>query len=275
MHNFNMDCKICTSPSPLYHSCLVLKKHFVNYYKCSECGFIQTEQPFWLTEAYSSAITNLDIGLVSRNLYLREQIPFIVDVFFPDKNTFLDYGGGYGLFVRMMRDLGYPFYRQDIYCENIFAQHFDIKDVPETTFEVITTFEVFEHLENPLQEIAKMLTFGDNIIFSTTLAPESIEAFKNWWYLAPSTGQHIAFYTEKSLAFIAKKFNLHFYTNHCNLHVFSKSEIPQKNINKVFGIPQTKNLLNRLINRFSTTPPILQRTSLLQVDFDYIKEINA
>jgi hypothetical protein len=270
-----MVCKICTAPSPVFYTCLVLKKYQVNYHKCKECGFIQTEKPFWLSEAYSSAITNLDIGLASRNLYLLDKIPKIIDVLFPRAGSFLDYGGGYGLFVRMMRDAGYPFYRQDIYCENIFAKNFDVTHVPEIVFDVLTTFEVFEHLENPMHEIAEMLKYGNNIVFSTTLAPEGIESFKNWWYLAPSTGQHIAFYTEKSLNFIANHFNLYYYTNHCNLHVFSKSEMPIETIKNAFGTPQPKNLLERLCNLFTKKNQPIYRPSLLQQDFDYIQGLNS
>ena len=102
-------------------------KYDVTYYQCESCRFIQTEQPYWLNEAYSSAITHLDIGLLSRNLYLMNEIPRLIDGLFPESKRYLDFGGGYGVFVRLMRDLGYDFFRFDTYCENIFADFFDIK----------------------------------------------------------------------------------------------------------------------------------------------------
>lgn len=55
-----MKCKICGSDAPFFSEADILKKHHVKYYKCSSCGFIQTEAPYWLSEAYSDAITELE-----------------------------------------------------------------------------------------------------------------------------------------------------------------------------------------------------------------------
>jgi len=38
------------------------------------------------------------------------------------------------VYVRLMRDEGYNFYRQDVYCENIFAKSFDVEDLKEKKF---------------------------------------------------------------------------------------------------------------------------------------------
>jgi hypothetical protein len=90
--------------------------------------YVQTENPYWLEEAYNSAITSLDIGLLKRNNYLVKEISPIIDCCFPEASTMLDFAGGYGAFVRLMRDEGYNFYRQDVYCDNLFTKHFDITD---------------------------------------------------------------------------------------------------------------------------------------------------
>jgi hypothetical protein len=50
--------------------------------------------------------------------------------------------GGYGMFVRLMRDGGFDFHREDPLCDNLFAQGFDRQD--DGTFELVTAFEVFE-----------------------------------------------------------------------------------------------------------------------------------
>ena len=60
-------CKICLSEISFIFELNILDKYPVNYFQCASCKFIQTEEPYWLKESYSSAITNLDIGLVSRN----------------------------------------------------------------------------------------------------------------------------------------------------------------------------------------------------------------
>ena len=261
-----VNCQICNQKTYVIFKTIVLKKYDVNYHQCNSCKFVQTDEPYWLPEAYENVITSLDIGLISRNLYLQEQIPKIIDNCFPKALTMLDFGGGYGMFVRMMRDNGYDFYRQDIYCDNLYSKHFDIADNPNLKIDLVTAFEVFEHLKNPLEEIEKMFKYSSNIIFSTTLIPSDINTFKDWWYVAPETGQHIAFYSEESLKFIAHKYNLYFYTNGNNLHFFSKEKVAQTVADNAF-YPK-KSLLDKLIGRITQnrTP----KPSLLQTDYNYI-----
>ncbi len=155
--------------TPLFRA-TVLKKYEVRYFRCPDTGYVQTEKPYWLSEAYQSAITDLDIGLIRRNLELHARTLPLLLHFFDTKKRFLDYAGGYGMFVRLMRDSGLDFYRQDPYCENIFANKFDIEDLSsEPSFELLTAFEVFEHRENPKVELEKALRYSKNILFSTEL----------------------------------------------------------------------------------------------------------
>ncbi len=93
----------------------VLNKYKVNYFRCVETGFIQTENPYWLTEAYSSAISVLDVGYVKRNIDFARLVEKIISEQLSNFTCGLDYGGGYGMFVRLMRDRGYSFIRQDYF----------------------------------------------------------------------------------------------------------------------------------------------------------------
>ena len=58
-----MTCKICNNPSEKIFDKIILQKYHSNYYQCKNCSFVQTDEPIWLEEAYSNAITTLDIGL--------------------------------------------------------------------------------------------------------------------------------------------------------------------------------------------------------------------
>ena len=61
-------CKICSAETTFIFNGKILNKYNINYFRCPNCDFIQTENPYWLEEAYGSAISSLDIGLVGRNI---------------------------------------------------------------------------------------------------------------------------------------------------------------------------------------------------------------
>lgn len=252
-----MKCKICKSDSKYLFSSKMLNKYDVKYFKCPNCEFIQTEKPYWLDEAYQHAITDLDIGLVYRNLDYSKKIYQVITNSFNYKNEFLDYAGGYGLFVRIMRDKGLNFYHHDKFCENIFATNHELSSLKiENKFEAITALEVFEHLEDPIEEIKNMTALADNIIFSTELVPNNIISKPDdWWYFVPETGQHIAFYSKKNLEYIAKLLNLHYY-NQENLHIFSSKKFtknPFTKSQKEINIPSLLNQDFLLAKSLSTT----------------------
>lgn len=205
-----MNCKICNNASEEIFNEKIMNKYFIQYYKCHNCGFIFTEEPFWLDEAYKNPINFSDTGLLDRNILLAKMTAMIIYSSFNRKEKFLDYAGGYGIFTRLMRDMGFDFKWFDPYCENILAKSFEYDNSIDTNIELITSFEVFEHLVNPLEELNKMLNISRNIIFSTEFLPKEIPD-KDWWYYAFEHGQHISFYSSKTFQYISKKMNLNFY----------------------------------------------------------------
>ena len=50
--------KVYAGAVPMAFRGLVLRKHDIAYHRRDECDFIQTEEPYWLDEAYSSAISD-------------------------------------------------------------------------------------------------------------------------------------------------------------------------------------------------------------------------
>jgi hypothetical protein len=250
----------------------VLGKYDVQYYQCVETGFIQTEEPFWLDEAYSSAIASLDLGLVMRNQNLCLQTKSIIEKNFNPDLKFLDFAGGYGLFTRMMRDKGLDFYHTDKYCDNLFAKYFDIDSEQSVSkFELTTAFEVFEHLSNPIEEINNILKFSDNLLFSTEILPvKTLVSAEDWWYFVPEIGQHISFYTIESLKYIARLHNFNFYSNGVNLHLFTKLNLNDnvifKSSKESFWQRKVRKYYERLSNKKNT------RKSLLDHDINFIKQ---
>ena len=237
-------CRVCGSHAKAFDEARLLGKYDVKYFRCPSCGFIQTETPYWLEEAYSAAILDADIGLPSRNVWLSGKVPVILSLCLPECKSFLDYGGGYGMFVRLMRDAGFPFEWFDKYCENLFAKHFEKS---KDTYDLVTAFELVEHLPNPLEEFQEILSLGENFLFMTELLPDPPPKVSDWWYYGTYGGQHIAFYTKKSLSYMAEKFHRH-YVGCGNLHLFSRRPVRK---GKFWFSVRFAPLLHRLFKRQS------------------------
>jgi hypothetical protein len=188
---------------------------------------MQTETPYWLDEAYSDAISLSDTGVMVRNNYFAKVSKVILSMICNKNSKFLDFGGGYGIFTRLMRDNGFDFYWYDKYATNLLARGFE-GSLDGVKYDAITSFENFEHFLNPLDEIKTMLSVCDTILFSTELLPKTIPSPNEWWYYCLEHGQHISIFSLETLMYIAKQNNLYFATNGSNLHIFSKKHIPSK-----------------------------------------------
>jgi len=272
-------CKICGNIATVKFNAKILNKYDVSFYKCGFCEFIQTDDPYWLDEAYHSATNGLDTGYIQRNEINREVVSNFITKVSPIINSegkFLDYGGGYGIFTRMMRDKGFDFYLYDEYAENIFAKHFYINDICNQKVEMLTAFEVFEHLPEPIDEVKKMLSYSDTIFFTTELQPQGkdITNVDDWWYFAPDGGQHISFFTHKALEIIAKKFNLNFYTNNHQFHILTRKVF---DMDILINISEKRSLAERIVRRFwrKSSKSLPTRDSLIWKDFLYVKSILA
>lgn len=228
-----MKCRLCNSNSNKIFSATIMFKYDVKYFNCPNCSLIQTESPFWLEEAYSESINSTDVGLLSRNIQFVEKVKTILYFFFDKNGKFLDYAGGYGIFTRLMRDLGFDFYWSDPFTQNLFAKGFE-HDKDKSKIELVTTFESFEHFVNPMEEILKILDISKNIVFSTQVVPNPIPDPQNWWYYALEHGQHVSFYSKQTFEFIANELGLNFYSCSKNLHLFSEKKISKKYFELIF-----------------------------------------
>lgn len=165
-----MICAICQTSAEDFGEALVLDKYQVQYFRCAKCGFIQTEKPYWLSEAYAEALVAADVGIMQRNLQTSAVTPAVISMLFPKGKKFLDYGGGHGTFVRLMRDRGFDFFWQDRYAKNVHARTFE--HIAGTQYDLITAFELLEHLPNPLADLSEAFSFSDNVLTTTLLVPD-------------------------------------------------------------------------------------------------------
>ena len=217
------NCKICKSETKKYFEAQILSKYLIAYYYCDTCGFLQTEKPYWLDEAYHASITASDTGGLLRSLVLAETCSVLIYFLFDKNARYLDFAGGYGIFTRRMRDIGFDFYWQDGSSANLLARGFEYAEKMGSV-EAVTSFESFEHFSDPLKEIETMFSFSRNIIFTTDLISSPVPKPEEWYYYGLHHGQHISFYSHRTLKYIADKYSL----NYCNvrsLHFFTEKAL--------------------------------------------------
>ncbi len=270
-----MKCNVCSADTKYLFAEKVLFKYDVKYFKCLECGFIQTESPYWLEEAYKDPVSIYDVGMPQRSVLWRLAIERIINKFFERNSQFVDYGGGTGLLVRLMRDAGFDFYRYDPYSDNIFARGFDVSDLQDRNikFELLTAFEVFEHLENPLAALEEMFRLSDSILFTTLLQPsdETKVNPKTWAYFSQQTGQHISFYTKEALNRIALKFGCNLYSDGEDVHLltFKDLNLTPSKIKRLIT-PSRIERIQEFIG--SLNKPLEKIPTSTKADYEFIKK---
>ena len=219
-----MHCRICKADASFLFKEKILTKYNIDYFYCKKCGFIQTEEHFWLKESYVESINISDTGIMQRNLNFMQITTLVIVLFFDKKKRFVDFAGGYGVLVRLMRDVGFDYYWYDVYSDNLMARGFEYNS--KDKYELLTCFEAFEHFHDPMHEIDKMIKISNNILFSTELYKEKTPPNPDEWdYYGFNHGQHISFFSIKTLNFIAKKYNLNLYTNGSTIHLLTKSNL--------------------------------------------------
>lgn len=217
-------CKICTTKAIRSFESKIRGKYSAEYYLCPSCGFLFIPEVPWLEEAYSKAITSSDLGLVKRNLVNKKIVSAVAYRLAGPNARILDLAGGYGLLARLLRDTGFDAWSQDDYCENLFAELFTPEE-REKNFDLLTAFEVFEHLPDPAAFLEKELGKRGRhpLLFSTQTYHNSVPP-PNWHYYAMETGQHIAFYTPVALATLGARFELTSFSLSDTMHLYFPRE---------------------------------------------------
>ena len=193
-------CRLCSGRSRKVFSQTLLRKYEVGYYQCDHCSSLQTEDAYWLAEAYDSNLSYLDTGAAQRNL-TNLAVCFFVSKLYKLRNI-IDFGGGDGLLCRLLRDYGLNCFVRDKYAATTYAQGFTEADFQ--TADLVLAFEVLEHFANPKEDLNQVFALNARAVFVSTGIYRNEQG--DWWYLAPETGQHLFFYSRKALDLIADKY---------------------------------------------------------------------
>lgn len=255
IHDPTDTCRICGSSSGFVFALRVLS-NTVSYYECRVCGYLQTEAPYWLEIAYQHAINDVDTGIMARNMVNAGRVTLTLFAYGLLDGRVIDHAGGFGILVRLLRDAGVDARWRDKYCENMLARGFEAGADP---FDLLTAFEVLEHLVDPVREVEEMLAVAPIVLVSTELIPTSTTPSPDWWYLGCEHGQHVGFFRISTLRAIADKLGCSFASDGHSIHIFSRKRIPLL-WRHLMGV----RFAYRFVKRFKLR-------SKIQADFEFLK----
>ena len=215
-------CRACKNRSAVFLMSGTLIKKTVDYFECEVCSYVQTEEPYWLASAYANPINASDTGIMWRNHNNAKIV--ICALFILDKlnGRVVDWAGGYGILVRLLRDYGIDTFWCDKYCENLLAQGFEYKN---DGADLVTAFEAFEHFVYPEEELDRMLSIAPNLLLSTELMPTPAPTVAEWWYYGKEHGQHIGFFRLETLERMAKKHGKYLVSDGKSYHLITSKRI--------------------------------------------------
>jgi len=219
----NINCRVCGCESQeIFFG--MLRNISVCYFDCPTCGYVQTETPHWLEQAYAEVINDSDTGIMSRNLVNARIVLATMAMLGKLNGTVVDCAGGYGILVRLLRDYGLDALWSDRYCQNLLARGFEYTNEPA---ELVTAFEAFEHFVNPAEELDRLLSIAPNVLLSTEIIATPAPKQSDWWYDGKNHGQHIGFFRTKTLENMAEKRGLFLTSNGISYHLLTEKPINQ------------------------------------------------
>lgn len=217
-------CRVCGGGVRWFADGRVLGHVDVSYLRCEMCGLVMADDPTWLDEAYAEAIAHLDVGLLDRCQILANVTSTVLRAERLRGGRFLDWAGGYGVLTRLMRDRGFDFVHTDVYAANIFAGGFT-GDLGQGRFDLVTAFEVLEHLVDPVDELAAVASATDRLLVTTQVLPSPTPRPGDWDYYALESGQHITFYTPRSLEALARRLGFDGVVTSPLVHLFHRGPV--------------------------------------------------
>lgn len=225
-----MKCYLCGSPTRIY-----LHKNGFDLYECVSCGLIRTD----LKEKYETFVKNhyskgYFTGDASRSAYadygkdksyiiknLKKFIRFIRE--YKTGGKLLDVGCAYGYAVELAIEHGFDAYGFDASAHAVeeakslvgskrihLGLISDVSYDPKS-FDVISLFDVFEHLADPIGDITRLTKYlaDDGVMMIATGDVKSMAAKifgRRWTFFIPP--QHLFFFDRMTMTIALKKAGL-------------------------------------------------------------------
>ena len=196
----------------------------IEYMLCDHCGFcFAPEMAKWPLEEFKEKIYNDDYAHVDPDyLSIRPLANAqMIQSGLPAARTavrHLDYGGGNGLMAQTLKAKGWNSSSYDPFVDR------DTRIADMGKFDLITAFEVFEHVpdvQGLMKQLQTLLAPSGMILFSTLCTDGNIrkDSKLTWWYASPRNG-HISLFSRNSLAVLGRQYGFNFGSHNTNLHFF-------------------------------------------------------
>ena len=193
-------CKICSASTALIKNYKTEKL----YSRCKECDYIFMNKEFYIDETrerlhYDKHDNNFAcLGYV-------EMFETLIAEFVPlnEIENALDFGCGEGKVLPILLE------KKGVSCDVYDLFYFPQKVYKDKKYDLITSTEVIEHLENPLeilQELSSHLNDGAYLLLMTRFHPQDDDRFLEWFYIRDIT--HIGFFSLKTFEYLAEKLSL-------------------------------------------------------------------
>ena len=197
MRKKDLHCTLCNNEKTTYFG----QGENRQYYHCPICDLVFVPAKYFVSYTEEKAKYDHHQNCIDNTGYVNflNRLLIPLQKHLPPNANGLDFGCGPGPTLHLlMEKAGYSmklydyFYASD---QTVFTQKYDF----------ITSTEVLEHLHHPLEELKKLWACLKKNGVLGLMTAFRIEDFSNWYYKRDLT--HIAFYTPKTLQWIANYFD--------------------------------------------------------------------
>jgi hypothetical protein len=196
-------CRACQGSLSRAFDAVVLGDVPVTYHRCDRCGSLMLLDPYWLPRSYATVFNpDPDHGRMRRTLFVHRFLRRLrASGVLPRSYSSLDYGSGFGILVRLLRDRGADAWGYDRYATPIFAEPFCQRELPDREFDLVTSIEVIEHTENPVEVLTlpRERLKDDGVLVVSTEFVDGQSDLAAWHYLALEHGQHVTMFSRVGL----------------------------------------------------------------------------
>lgn len=170
------------------------------FMRCPDCDLIFVPESYHLSPENEKARYRLHNNTLSNEGYVRmfrEKIALIQE-HCPGIKSVLDYGcGPEPVLAQLLRREGFEC---DVYDPFFFPE------LPEGSFDLVISTEVFEHFRDIRAELCRIHSFLNSGGFLAVMTSfhDAVRDFGDWWYVSDPT--HICFFGMRTFERIAKEF---------------------------------------------------------------------